>query len=92
MNVPYEIKNVAMTGSTINVKIEPDWNSVVLKMRQTDVTFTLYPASGSNYFTIPVGESITLNCYNFSAGASTDYIRVNASSGTLEVLGFVREG
>jgi hypothetical protein len=92
MTVPYEVKNVTMTGSAINIKLEPNWNSVVLKMRETNVVFTIHPASGSNYFTVPVGQSFHMSCYNFSAGNSVDYVRVTAASGTLEVLGFIREG
>ena len=91
MSVPYEVKNVLMTGSAINIKLEPDWNSVVMKMRETDVAFTVHPASGSNYFTVPAGQSFSLACYNFSGGSSVDYVRVTAASGTLEVMGFTRE-
>jgi len=91
MSVPYELKNVAMTNAIIDVKLEPDWNSVVLKMRETDVPFTVHPTSGSNYFTVPAGQSFHLSCFNFSGGSSSDYARVKAASGTLEVLGFLRE-
>lgn len=92
MNIPYEIKNVAMTGSVIDVKIEAKWNSVVIKMRETDVALEVYNSAGNKYFTVPAGQSFGMSCYNFSAGSSSDYVKIKAASGTAEILGFIREG
>jgi len=92
MSVPYEVLNTAMTGAIQNIKIKAQWNSVSCKMRETNVAFKLYDSSTTRYVTVPAGSSITLSCFNFSSGNSSDYLRVSADSGTMEILGFVREG
>ena len=91
MNIPYDIKNVPMAGSIVNVKIEPEWNSCVVKMRETNVDLLIYDSAGSNYITVTAGSSFALSSHNFSASSSEDSIKLEAASGTAEILGFKRD-
>jgi len=91
MNIPHDIKNVNMTGSVVNVKVEPEWNSCVIKMRETDVDLLIYDKAETNYMTVPAGSSFTLSSHNFSASSSEDYVKLLAASGTAEILGFKRD-
>ena len=90
MNIPCDIKNVPMAGSIVNVKVEPEWNSCVVKMRETDVDLLIYDAAETNYITVTAGSSFTISSHNFSASSSEDYIKLKAASGTAEILGFKR--
>jgi len=87
---PIEIKNTAMTDAWVTINIEEYWNAAIIKMRETNVVVQIRAINTTNYFTLPIGESLSLSSYNFSSGDSVDQLQFKAASGTLEILGFVR--
>lgn len=86
MATPYTVKNTTMDGTYKQIKLEKKWNTALIKMRETNIAFTIREENQTNYFTVPAGETLRLSSFNYD----TDYIEVKAASGTMEIFGFKR--
>ena len=83
------VKNLASVGTTpVAVSLDGACNSVIIKARTTTTVLKFFANDEqSEYFTIPAGQSLTLNVTAKANNKQIGWIATSADTDTVEIIG-----